>query len=436
MIKNELCGMANSMRIIIATYGSRGDIQPALNLSLALKERNHDVLLCAPPESADWARSQGCPYRPLGSNFEEFIKKISGHHTRNPKEINDLTLFMRQEIKNQFKQLPSVIEKADLVLGAAAVFALPSIAEYFQIPYRFIAPSPQFIPSCEHPYFNFSNLQMPRWVNKTTWWLAYIWEDILFKRVINEERGLLGLQPLNHVLPYRLGEHLIIASDPILGGIPLDRKVDCVHPGYLELPVEGDLDNDLKKFITAGTKPIYIGFGSSVLSENQAEKFESLIMKVAQGTHQRIIVPRLSKKYPHGTIINNCYVTGNVPHNLLFPHMSAIVHHGSYGTTATASRAGVPQIIVPHFYEQFYWAYRIPKLGLGPRSINRRDLSDSRLISAIKECLATPSYQMKAIEIALHLKEQDPLGNAIRYIESIGKKDRSSDPPDFTMEMI
>jgi aldehyde:ferredoxin oxidoreductase len=43
------------MKIVLATFGSRGDVQPMLALSLALRSAGHDVLLAAPPEKAEWA---------------------------------------------------------------------------------------------------------------------------------------------------------------------------------------------------------------------------------------------------------------------------------------------------------------------------------------------------------------------------------------------
>ena len=59
-------------------------------------------------------------------------------------------------------------------------------------------------------------------------------------------------------------------------------------------------------------------------------------------------------------------------HTLLFPKMAAIVHHGGSGTTATAARAGVPQIIVPHMTDQYYFAERLPRHGIAPESICRK----------------------------------------------------------------
>ena len=53
------------------------------------------------------------------------------------------------------------------------------------------------------------------------------------------------------------------------------------------------------------------------------------------------------------------------PAPALFAHCAAIVHHGGAGTTANAARSGVPQLLVPHLMDQFYWAERCVELGLG-----------------------------------------------------------------------
>jgi vancomycin aglycone glucosyltransferase len=54
-----------------------------------------------------------------------------------------------------------------------------------------------------------------------------------------------------------------------------------------------------------------------------------------------------------------------VSHDVLFPRVAAVVHHGGAGTTAAAARAGVPQVITPMFGDQSYWASRIVDLGVG-----------------------------------------------------------------------
>jgi UDP:flavonoid glycosyltransferase YjiC (YdhE family) len=73
---------------------------------------------------------------------------------------------------------------------------------------------------------------------------------------------------------------------------------------------------------------------------------------------------------------------GAVCHASLFPRVAAVVHHGGAGTTTTAARAGAPQILVPHVADQFHWAHRVERLGLGPPAVPRRRLRAERLAGA------------------------------------------------------
>ena len=62
---------------------------------------------------------------------------------------------------------------------------------------------------------------------------------------------------------------------------------------------------------------------------------------------------------------SDCFVTGDVNQQALFPRMAAVMHHGGAGTTTAATRAGAPQVIVPQIVDQPYWAGRVAELGIG-----------------------------------------------------------------------
>ena len=68
----------------------------------------------------------------------------------------------------------------------------------------------------------------------------------------------------------------------------------------------------------------------------------------------------------------------------LFPRVAAIVHHGGAGTTTT--RAGVPQVVVPHLYDQNYFAQRVQDLGIGVTHAGAEPTADS-LTEALKQVL-------------------------------------------------
>jgi len=48
---------------------------------------------------------------------------------------------------------------------------------------------------------------------------------------------------------------------------------------------------------------------------------------------------------------DNIYSIGDCPHEWLFQHVAAVIHHGGAGTTACGLRNGRPTAIVPFFGE-------------------------------------------------------------------------------------
>jgi vancomycin aglycone glucosyltransferase len=64
-------------------------------------------------------------------------------------------------------------------------------------------------------------------------------------------------------------------------------------------------------------------------------------------------------------VADDCFVVGETNHQALFRRVAAIVHHGGAGTTVTATRSGLPQVVVPQLGDQPYWASRVAALGIG-----------------------------------------------------------------------
>lgn len=95
-----------------------------------------------------------------------------------------------------------------------------------------------------------------------------------------------------------------------------------------------------------------------------------------------------------------------------------MVHHGGAGTTAAAARAGVPQVVVPHFGDQFYWGHRVHRTGLGPAPVRRTKLNVERLSAALQEALSSEDMRIKAQAEGRRLRSTDGLRLAVEVIES------------------
>jgi vancomycin aglycone glucosyltransferase len=68
------------------------------------------------------------------------------------------------------------------------------------------------------------------------------------------------------------------------------------------------------------------------------------------------------------------------------------------GTTTTAVRAGVPQLVVPLMMDQSYWARRVAGLGMG--AAHEGAVPDLPSLSAALEMALAPAVRVRAGEVA------------------------------------
>ncbi len=404
--------LKNPRKIVIATCGTRGDIQPLIALARALTGRGHRALIAAPPEHGAWVEDCGCAFHALGSDFTEMLRRYPQVHTLKP--MMGFLGFLRREIRKQLFQLPGIIDGADLVLGASLCLGLHSAAEFKGIPYGFVAMTPQILPSAHHPFIALKFQNLPPWLNRLSWEIARQLDRMNLTAVINAERRRLKLAPVKDTLRHVIGDHVMVASDAVIAGVPPDVESDYIQTGYMHLPVGERISERFEKFLEAGTAPIYFGFGS--MSTREQEALVALIQASLRLTGQRGILTGFRFDRTCFADSKNCIFVREAPHRLLFTRLAAVVHHGGSGTAATAALAGVPQIIVPHILDQYYWGEKVYRCGLGPAPIRRSQLTAERLATAINACLTGQRYRDRASEVAQVIKKQDSRRLAVDYI--------------------
>lgn len=402
------------MKIVLATYGSRGDVQPMLALTLALKERGHDVLLAAPPEKAGWAAQLGCPFHPLGSDVTAFIDRMANAHSL--LSAVKFVTFVSREIQHQFQQLPPIIAGADLVVGSSLVFGLSSIAEAMGIRYRYIAFTPQLLPSEAHPFPAFRHQRRPRWVNRLTWQLTALGDRVYLDRLVGAHRKKLALEPTRNVWRHMMGADTIVASDRAISGIPDKSDIPFpVQTGYMHLEQPAPPMPGLDRFLSQGPPPIYAGFGS--MPPRDQIGIIDRVVAAARCAGQRLVIGRFWETFPRRPDSGDIFYINKYPHLHLFPRMAAVIHHGGAGTTAVSARSGTPQIVVPHILDQYYWGEQVYRAALGPEPIWRSRLTATKLIAAIDRCLKDRRIQSHTKATARQLAEVDGVAAAVREIE-------------------
>lgn len=61
------------MKVLLASGGSVGDVQPLLALAFELRALGHEPHLCVTPSVKDWVESLGFPCVPLGRDLRQMI---------------------------------------------------------------------------------------------------------------------------------------------------------------------------------------------------------------------------------------------------------------------------------------------------------------------------------------------------------------------------
>jgi UDP:flavonoid glycosyltransferase YjiC (YdhE family) len=400
------------MKIVLVTVGSRGDVQPMLALSLALQKEGHEVLLAGPPEKAQWAKEYGCAFHPVGNNLTAFIDSMSRVHTLGA--ALRFVSYMYKEMMAQFDVLPRMVSGADLVVGASLVLALSSVAEHLSIPYRFVAFCPQILPSGSHPFPAFKTQWLPGWTNRMTWRLRRTVDRLGLTRMLNKRRREFGLKPVSDAWVHVLGNRAIVASDREVVRLPEDLEIRASQTGYLHLHQREVYDEALEIFLKAGSPPFYAGFGSMPMPDQSRNV--ALIVAAARMVGQRVVISKFWEGPNEYADAEDVLFIKGFPHLDLFPRMMAVVHHGGAGTTATTAISGVPQIIVPHILDQYYWGHHIFQSGLGPKPIRRARLTPQRLASAIGACLSNEQFRVRAERVAGQIRQRDSLGLTVQEI--------------------
>jgi UDP:flavonoid glycosyltransferase YjiC (YdhE family) len=407
------------MKIVLATFGSRGDVQPMLALTLALQAAGHEALLAGPPEKAAWARELDCPYTPLGEDVTDFIDRMPDAHSL--KSAVKFISFVRNGIRAQFDLLPKIIKGADLVVGSSLIFALSSVAEAMSIDYRYIAFAPQLIPSGGHPFLAIKTQRLPKWANRLTWTLARLSDKANITCLVNRQRKRMGLKPVADAWYNIMGHKLIVASDRAISEVPPDvTKPSVVQTGYMHLEMPDPKSDRLSRFLESGPPPVYAGFGS--MPKLDQIHCVDTIVKAARLAGQRAIISRFWDEPTQYDNAEDIFFIQKYPHLHLFPKMAAIIHHGGAGTTATAAISGQPQIIVPHILDQYYWGRRIHSANLGPKPIRRSRLSVQKLAAAINACVSDDTFKQTAKATAMAIWKTDGLALTVSELLNYGKK--------------
>lgn len=395
------------MRVLLAAFGTRGDVQPMVALGARLLGAGHEVVVGAAPGFSTGVREHGLEFHPIGLDIEAWLR-VNGDWVRDPaRRVRSIVRYLREDTRLALDQTADAARGSDLIVSGAHA-AAASVAERMGVPHRVLAFCPQLIRSRFHPPPGVTRFALPQGCNRVLWWGALRGFEFVYRGIIDQRRRAWGLPPMRSFADYLLTDSPIVASDAALGALPPDTPSGIVQTGSLALAISGTLDPNLERFLGEGAPPVYVGFGS--MPDPEPRRTTQMILDALAACGRRGLIGAGWAALGEANLPRSICVVPSVPHALLLPRVAVAVHHGGAGTTAAAARAGVPQIVVPHLADQFYWGHQIHARGLGSRPIRRTRLTAASLAHAIREVLASPAIVDRARDIRSRLEQTDGAG--------------------------
>ncbi|MFD8213314.1 glycosyltransferase [Streptomyces sp. NPDC059697] len=350
------------MRVLLSTWGSRGDVEPLAGLAVRLRELGAEVRVCAPPDEEFVAllARVGVPLVPLGPSVRSVV---TGER---PPSATAAFRLAPELVAARYETLTAAAEGCDALLATGLMPAgARSVAEKLGIRYVFACFHPFGLPSQHFPPQSRPGRPSPR--EETD--LKVLWEqdaqrvNELYGEAENSHRAVIGLPPVDNVRDYAVTDRPWLAADPVLGPWQDLTDLDLVQTGAWILPDERPLPAGLEAFLDAGAPPVYVGFGS--MAAHTPKDIARVAIEASRAQGRRVLLARGWAGLAPIDDVDDCFVVGEVNQQALFGRVAAVVHHGGAGTTTTAARAGAPQVVVPQIVDQPYWAARVAELGIG-----------------------------------------------------------------------
>jgi sterol 3beta-glucosyltransferase len=419
--------------VVIFTLGTQGDARPCVALGQGLARQGYAVRIVTSANFAELVQAAGLDFMPLTGDFQALLEGDGQIAEQGLNPIAMARVFRHQMdvwASDWLAQGRSAIVDAGLLIGVgSATLLAAALAQAYRLPFvqaqlQPLTPSRQLPPMLLAPRWP----RMPGVLSLAAYQLMRIaaWQ-VIRPAIDRRVRVPLGLPPYAWRGPY-LDRHdgryrILYGFSEQLLPRPTDWPCDASVTGYwfTETPA-WQPPPALQRFLEAGAKPVYIGFGSMVGAT--AEALTATVLEAVRQSGRRAILATGwggLRASPHDD--EHVFFIQQAPHDWLLPRVSAAVHHGGAGTTAAAARAGIPSVVVPFYGDQPFWAACLAQRGVAPPALRRRGLDGLTLAQAI-EAAHTPSMQAQAAALGQRLRKEDGVATAITRLQQWGLLDQ------------
>ena len=415
-------------RVVMATFGSLGDLHPYIGLALEMKKRYLEPVIATSNIYRQRIESLGIEFHPMRPDMPEegtpeYVAMMEGVIDPNRGAEYLFKGMLVPAVRDMYDDLSAAIEDADLLITHPIVLAGPPLAQKSGIPWVSTVLAPASIWSVFDPWvppnmpWLYKLLKAGPLAVRLYMKLVKAMSEPWLKEVYNL-RAELGLPKGEHALfegqfapALNLALFSSVLYEPqsdwpantVVTGFPFFDKKDNTPP-----------DIDLLRFLGRGSAPIVFTLGSAAV--NLAGDFYRESIAAAKLLKRRaVLLVGSEENRPKGSLPEDIIAVNYAPHGELLPRAAAMVHQGGVGTTGQGLRAGIPMLVVPFAHDQPDNGMRVERLGVA-RNVARNQYKAERVASELKELLGNPAYTRNAREVGSRVRAESGAAFAVDLI--------------------
>ncbi len=421
------------MRVLLATFGSFGDVNPYIGLASALQKRGHEGVVAAPEAYREVVEREGLPFRPLRPDADlqdrEALARVMDPKTGVFYLLEEVLL---PALRESYDDLLAAVQDCDVFVSHTMVYAGPLVADATGLPWASGTLQPMAFMSPYDPPI-LSPMQELAWVRHLGRWpnaaLFGLGRLAVKKwvRPIEELRRSLNL-PLrkNPIYEGQFSPQLALALfSRELGAPQPDWPRSALQPGFVTYAGSHGpttLSAELRDFLDAGEAPIVFTRGTSSVTSLDALFDEGLAAARQLGLRAIFVGDKHETLLGgHDALGSQFLHVGSAPFMPLFAEACLVVHPGGVGTVGISMLAGRPSLIVPVSADHPDNAARMVKLGVA-RTLRPKQCSAARLANELQQ-LRQPGWLQRAEALARRVRAEPGAAGACDALELLARGD-------------